>query len=93
MRWGAGTCTRVLRPVGACARGLGVAVEGRERGRREASAERLVDVDLHLVLLVDEGVDVAAVALRDPALAGLVVERAVDFAAARPLRKCDIKKP
>ena len=57
-------------------------MEGREGGRREAAAERLVDDDLHLVLLVGEGVDVAAVALRDPALAGLVVERAVDLAPA-----------
>ena len=72
----------VLGGVDACARGLGVGVQGRDCGRREAAAERLVQDDLDLVLLVEQGVLVAAVALLDPALAGLVVERPVHLAPA-----------
>ena len=80
---GDGARQGVLGAVEARARHLRVAVQGGDGGRREAAAEGLVQRDLDLVLLDEEGVAVAPVALRDPALAGVVLEEAVGLVAAR----------
>ena len=53
---------------------LGVPVQGLDRGRREAAAERLVEAELEVVALdADRVVVIPAVGL-DPPLAGLVAE-------------------